>query len=165
MAHPFPWINLADLNFERGLAGEFTVDILQHMIRKEKINENFNCYYERGRATRGEIDNTRRLTGGSLFESKHIILDSEVLKYREGKEKEKEDEKLKTIQNAVQKYNDYKVAYFDLINGATDEKDYKGKHYKIYINWKKRSSDSAIPSKVPLLKLRFQQTKGRTTKY
>ena len=131
------------------------------MVRKEKINENLNCRYERGRATRGEIDNTRRLTGGSLFNSKHIILDSEVLEYREGKEKEKEDEKLKTIQNAVQKYNDYKVAYFDLINGETDEKDYKGKHYKMYINWKKRASDSAVPSKVPLLKLRFQQTKGR----
>ena len=99
--HPSPWINLADLNFEHGLSGEFTVDILQHMVRKEKINENLNCRYERGRAKRGEIDSTRRLTGGSLFESKHIILDSEVLEYREGKEKEKEDEKFKTIQNAV----------------------------------------------------------------
>ena len=93
MVHPSPWIDLTYLNFDKDLAGEFTIDILQHMVRKEKINENLNARYERGRATRGEIDNTRQLTGGSLFDSKHIILDSEVLALRQGKEQEKENEK------------------------------------------------------------------------
>ena len=83
-----PWIDLNNLNFDRGLAGEFTVDIVQHIAKNEKISENLKKRYETGRTTRNKIDEQRRLTGGVLFDANHIVLDEEVLKLREEKEKE-----------------------------------------------------------------------------
>ena len=50
--NPFPWINITNLNFDNRLASEFTVDILQHMVRKEKISKNLNTRYKRGREKR-----------------------------------------------------------------------------------------------------------------
>ena len=159
---PSPWIDLTDLNFERGLAGEFTVDILQHMVRKEKVNDNLNNRYREGQATRGNIDTARRLTGGSLFKCHHIVLDSEVLMQREAKEKEKCDEKTKTVLNAIAKYNSYKAEFEKLREKNIQESTYKGKEFKVVINWKKREGDKAIPSKVSDLKIRYNETKDRS---
>ena len=43
-AVPLPW----------SLAGEFTIDILQHIVRKEKVRENLNARYNEGQAVRGK---------------------------------------------------------------------------------------------------------------
>ena len=41
---PSPWIELTNINFGRDLAGEFTIDILQHIVRKEKVHDNLNAH-------------------------------------------------------------------------------------------------------------------------
>ena len=102
---PSPWIDLQNMNFDRGLAGEFTIDILQHIAKKEKVRENLNSRYDEGRAVRGMIDRTRRLTGGNMFSSNHIVCDEEVLNIREGKEKEKSDQKESRIRKAIDECN------------------------------------------------------------
>ena len=158
---PSPWIDLTDLNFDRGLAGEFTIDILQHIVRKEKVNENLNRRYQIGQATRGNIDTARKLTGGNLFRCKHIVLDKDVLDQREAKEQQKDDDKTKTVQGQIDKYHLYKKAYNDVQESVLQESEYKGKQFKAVIYWKKRDGDKAVPSKVADLKMRYEETKNR----
>lgn len=45
---PSPWIDLQNMNFDRGLAGEFTIDILQDIVKKRKVRENLNSCYDKG---------------------------------------------------------------------------------------------------------------------
>jgi len=49
-----------------------------------------------------------------------------------------------------------------LIKGGKLGKDYKGKEYKICINWKRRDGDKAMPKKVVDLEKRFKETKDRS---
>ena len=92
------------MNFDKGLAGEFTIDIPQHIVKKENVHENLNARYNEGRFVGGTIDQTRRLTGGNVFTSNHIVCDEEVLNIREGKEKEKNDQKESTIRKVIVEY-------------------------------------------------------------
>ena len=57
------------------------------------------------------IDRTRRFTGGNMFSSNHIVCDEEVLNIREGKEKEKSDQKESRIRKAIDEYNKRKLDY------------------------------------------------------
>ena len=145
-----------EFQFWPRLAGEFTVDILQHIVRTEKVNENLNKRYQIGQAKRGNIDKARKLTGGNLFRCKHIVLDKEVLEQREAKEQQKDDEKTKKVQSRIDKHNLYKKAYDDVKESSLQEKDYKGKEFKAVIHWKKRDGDKAVPSKVADLKKRYE---------
>ena len=158
---PSPWIDLTNINFDRGLAGEFTVDILQHIVRKEKVRENLNARYNEGQVVRGRIDETRRLTGGSMFKSNHIVLDEEVLRYREKKEDEKNKKIIDTIQKAIDEYNKRKLEYDKVMAGTKQEKDYGVAEYKALIHFKKRKSDAAVPAGKTALARRYEDTKGR----
>ena len=81
---------------------------------------------------------------------------------REAKEKEKCDEKTKTVLNAIAKYNSYKAEFEKLREKNIQESTYKGMELKVVINWKKREGDKAIPSKVADLKIRYDETKDRS---
>ena len=74
-----PLVKLSEVNFERGLAGEFAIDILQHIVRKDEVSNNLKTRYTEGEITRRRIDRTKRLTGGVMFKSNHIVCDEEVL--------------------------------------------------------------------------------------
>ena len=63
--------------------------MLQHMVIKEKENENMSTLDEMGHTIQGNIDTTRKLTRGLLFESRHIILDKDVRRIHQRKEKRK----------------------------------------------------------------------------
>ena len=158
---PSPWIDLTNINFDRGLAGEFTIDILQHIVRKEKVRENLNARYNEGQVVRGMIDETRRLTGGSMFKSNHIVLDEEVLRYREKKEDEKNKKIIDTIQKAIDEYNKRKLEYDKVMAGTKQEKDYGVAEYKAVIHFKKQKSDAAVPAGKTALARRYEDTKGR----
>ena len=62
---------LDDLNFDSGVAGDFTLDILQHLVKKESVCDNLHNRYEDGRSLRQKITEARRLTGGALLKVKH----------------------------------------------------------------------------------------------
>jgi hypothetical protein len=62
---------LEHLNFESGLAGDFTLVIFQHLVKKDSVCENLHYRYEEGRALRENIKKAR-LTGGALFKLKHV---------------------------------------------------------------------------------------------
>ena len=95
------------------------------MVRKEKVNENLSIRYEMEHTNQGNIDTTRRLIGVSLPESRHIILDKDVLKIREGIEKKKTT---RILTKANGKYNTLMSAYTELNISPTEETYYKGKH-------------------------------------
>jgi hypothetical protein len=59
------------LNFDSGVAGDFTLDIIQHLVKKESVCDNLHNRYENGRSLREKITEARRLTGGALFKVKH----------------------------------------------------------------------------------------------
>jgi len=50
-------------------------------------------------------------------------------------------------------------AYTPLNRSPPEENYYKGKHYKMVINWKKRASDNVILSRVADLKMTYEQAK------
>ena len=154
-------VNLADVNFDNGLAGEFAVDIIQQMVRKDKIRKNLNERYEKGREVRGIIDTTKRLTGGTMFKSDHIVLDEVILKYREEKEQQKVDQKEGIIRKAINEYNNRKLAYDAVISSNVVEEKYKGEQYKAIIHFKKRKADKAVPQRLADLKQRYHEIKGR----
>jgi len=157
-----PWVDLTDMNFDKGLAGEFTIDIMQHMVRNKKVSENLNTRYENGRTTRCQIDTQRRLTGGSLFDANHIVMDEEVLRIRESKEQDKMDEKEAIVSKAIQRYHSLKEAYLKVVNSSTEEKDYKGAHFKAVIHFKKQKNDKSVPTRVADLKVRYEEVKNRS---
>ena len=61
-----PWNNVDNLNFDKGLAGEFTIDILQHVVKKDKVQETLSNRYKDGRTTRDKIDKTLKLSGRNM---------------------------------------------------------------------------------------------------
>jgi len=69
-----------------------------------------------------------------LFDANHIILDKDVLCLRKSKEQEKIDEKEATVSKAIQRYHLLKEAYLKVVNSSTDEKEFKGTHFKAVIN-------------------------------
>ena len=154
-----PWIDLENINFAQGLAGYFTIDIIQHLVKKEKVGQNLNKRYKQGTLVQEEIDKSRRLTGGGLFKARHIILDINVLEIREKKEKEKADEKEKMVQGAILKYNKWKMAYDNIMQSGMEEKDYKSLQFKSIINFKKRKLDKVVPTKAENLKIRCEEAK------
>jgi hypothetical protein len=158
-------VDLTNLNFEEGLAGNFTMDILQHLVRKEKVCENLHNRFEGARATRGEIDKAKTLTGGNLFKTKHIVLDEEVLAFREGKDREKAYNENKVIRNAVEEYQKRKRDYEAVKDSPKQEKDYTVADYKAIIHFKKRKGDPAVPSLVSALKSRYDAAKDRPDIY
>ena len=87
--YPSPWIDLNNLNFDKGLAGDYAVDIMQHIVKNEKVTKNLEKRYKNGRMQRRKIDDQRRLTGGTLFDVNHILLDNKVLHLQESKEKKR----------------------------------------------------------------------------
>ena len=99
-----PWIDLTNMNFEKVLAGEFTIDIMQQMVRNKKVSDNLNARYKNERTTRCQIDTQRRLTGGSLFDANHIVMDKEVLRIHESKEQDKMADKEATVLKDIQRY-------------------------------------------------------------
>ena len=101
--HPSPWIDLTNVNFENGLAGDYTIDIIQHFVREKNVAENLNKRYKEGSDVREGIDLTKRLTGGTMFNGNKIVLDKEIFNIREGKELEKSDAREKVIQSAIDK--------------------------------------------------------------
>jgi hypothetical protein len=153
--------NLTNLNFEEGLAGNFTMDILQHLVRKEKVCENLHHRFEGARATRGEIDKAKALTGGNLFKTRHVVLDEEVLALREGKDREKAYNESKVIRNAIEEYKKRKEYYEAVKNSPKQETDYTVADYKAIIHFKKRKGDVAVPSKAIELKIRYDVVKDR----
>jgi hypothetical protein len=76
---PAPIIVLEKAQEQSGVAGDFTLDILQHLVKKESVCNNLHNRYEDGRSLREKITDARRLTGGALFKVRHIALDEEVL--------------------------------------------------------------------------------------
>ena len=42
---PSPWIDLDNINFDKGLAGEFSIDILQYIVKKERVRDNLSKRY------------------------------------------------------------------------------------------------------------------------
>ncbi len=152
---------LDNLNFDEGMAGEFALDILQHLVKKESVCDNLHSRYERGRSLREKIKDARRLTGGALFKVKHIALDEEVLALREAKEQEKVDERYQVVKNAIDEYNKRKTDYEQVINSPKNVEDYVGADYKAIVHYKKRKGDTAVPSLVSKLKERYDETQAR----
>ena len=99
--YPSPWIDLSNVNFENGLTGDFTIDIIQHFAREKNVVKNLNKQYEEGTEVREGIDRTKRLIDGTMFNGNKIVLDEEILDIREKKELEKSDAKEKVIRNAI----------------------------------------------------------------
>ena len=58
------------------------------------------------------------------------------------------------MKNAIEGYNKKKKLYEELISRGKEEKDYKGREFKIWINWEKREGDKAMPTKVANLEKR-----------
>ena len=133
---------------------------MQHMVQNKKMSENLNARYENGRTTRCQIDTQRRLTGGSLFDANHIVMDEEVLCIRESKEQDKMDEKEAIVSKAIQRYHSLKEAYLKVVNSSTEEKDFKGTHFKAVIHFKKQKNDKSVPTRVADLKVRYEEVKN-----
>jgi hypothetical protein len=115
-----------------------------------------------GSSLREKIQDARRLTGGALFKVRHIALDEEVLALREAKEQEKTDERDQIIKNAVDEYKKRKGEYEKVQNSPKTADNYVGSDFKAIIHYKKRKGDPAVPSNVPQLRARYEETKDRT---
>jgi hypothetical protein len=151
---------LDHLNFESGMAGDFTLDIFQHLVKKDSVCENLHYRYEQGRALRENIKKAR-LTGGALFKLKHVALDEEVLALREEKEREKVEASDQVISNAIQEFTKRKDLYEKVRNSPKTPDQYVAADLKAIIHFKKRKGDSAVPSGIGKLRERFHETKDR----
>ena len=131
------------------------------MVRKTKVTQKLNKRYENGVIKRKNIDKARRLTGGTIWDANKVLLDKEILALREEKEKEKENERERVVKKAIKDYNKRKKSYEDLISSRKEEKNYKGREFKIWINWKKREGNKAVSKKVVDLENRYNEIKER----
>jgi hypothetical protein len=152
---------LDNLNFDSGVTGDFTLDILRHLVKKESVCDNLHNRYEDGRSLREKISNARQLTGGALFKVKHSALGEEVLALREAKEQEKVDERDQVVKNAIDDFTKRTKEYEQVINSPKTEEEYVGARLKAVVHQKKQKSDPAVPSLVSKLKEHYEETKGR----
>ena len=72
-------------------------------------------------------------------------MDEEVLRIRESKEQDKMDEKEATVLKAIQRYHLLKEAYLKVVNSSTEDKDFKGTHFKAVIHFPKKRMTNQFP--------------------
>ena len=96
-----------------------------------------------------------------MFSCNHIVCDEEVLNIREGKEKEKSDQKKSMIRKAIVKYNKRKLEYQRVIDSKKEAINYGIVDYKSIIHFKKIKSDKAVPSSAIDLKRRYEDITDR----
>jgi hypothetical protein len=149
------------LTFDSGLAGEFSLDIIQHMVKKESVRDNLQNRYDEGRSLRENLKDARRMTGGTLFKVRHIVLDEEVLAMREEKEEEKTNERRQVVTNVITEFNERKHDYDKVFNSPKSPENYNIADLKAIVHFKKRKGDAAVPSLKPLLKQRYDETHER----
>jgi hypothetical protein len=99
----YPFFGMSMMNFDSGVAGDFTLNILQHLVKKESVCDNLHNRYEdvgvrcvRKSWMQGDLPEERF--------SKSIALDEEVLALREAKEQEKVDKRDQVVKNAINEF-------------------------------------------------------------
>jgi hypothetical protein len=153
---------LDKLNFNTGMSGDFTLDIIQHPVKKESVRDNLQNRYEEGRCLREKLKAARRMTGGTLFKVRHIVLDEEVLAMREEKEEEKTNERRQVVTNAITEFYQRKRDYDKVLNLPKSPESYNAAALKAIIHYKKRrGGNAAVPTLKTLLKKRYDETNDR----
>ena len=92
-----------------------------------------------------------------MFDSNHIVMDTEILCIRKSKVQKKVDEK-----GAIQRYHSLKETYLEVVNSSSEEKVYKGTHLKDIITFTKQKNDKVISTHVVDLKVRYEEVKNRS---
>ncbi len=123
--------------------------------------ENLHARYEQGSSLREKIQEARRLTWGALFNVRHIALDGEVLALREAKEQEKTEGQDQVVKNAIDEFKKRKGEYGRVKSSPKPVENFVVAGFKAIIHYKKRKGDPAVPSNVPQLRARYEETKDR----
>ena len=127
-------IDMDDVNLDHGVAGDFSVDILQHIVKRKTVHQNLNLRYQQGRVLRRKIEKTKRLTGGNMFINSHIVCDEEVMAIREGKEKEKRIQKENSINKVITEYHKRRLAYQVMLDSKKKDNEYGIAEYKTILH-------------------------------
>ena len=105
-----------DFNLEEGLAGEYAVGFFNHITSATKVKAMSAKKYEDGRREKQKLSNAKRLGGGTLFHSQHLVLDDEVLEARREKDQKKADAVTTVIANKIKAYKAYEEKYSALMS-------------------------------------------------
>ena len=152
---------LTTLNFKTGIANDFTLDILQHLVRSEFVKKDLHDRYADGKRIRKGIDATKRLTGGVLFKANKIFLDDEVLNIRKEKEIQKKKNLQKTISSMIIAFKQRYDNYIAVINKKSGSSKISMKDMKTVLAFKKMKGDKAMPTTLALVTERYDKVLKR----
>lgn len=149
---------LHNLNFTSGLAGEFTLDLLQHLKRSMGVHQAHLKRKADAEATQQRFDDfmkDQRLTAGVIFKYNKVVLDGDILSYRKAKEDQNQQQKVDALKTIILRYKkrlaEYQETTTTTQNRSTNT--YTVTELKRLISVRKMKADGPMPStKAKLLK-------------
>ena len=152
-----------NLNFSEGIAGDFTLDMLQHVKRKEKVHEAYLKRKKEGEETQerfNEFFKNVKLTAGNIFKFNKCVLDGDILAYRQNKEDESKQQQINVLKSLVKRYNRRLEEYLTISNNGSEAflskepASYTNTELKKSVAVKKLKNDGPMPqTKAKLLSL------------
>ena len=124
-----------NLNFVEGIAGTFTQDLLQHLIKKDAIHKAYLKRKREGAEARQRLEEAvrnTRLTGGLMFKVRHVTCDDDVLAIRKDMEDKKRAEKAVVIMKHEDNFNDKLDKYHTLFSESNKKSKSSGAALRIW---------------------------------
>jgi len=129
-------------NYTKGVAGDYTVDLLQDLRRNAAVQENVQKRKAAGKAAGQCFEDFlagQRMTAGNIFKFGQCILDKSILEYRSEKEGAKLQEKVDVIKNCCNSYEERMKKYQELLSSGYDSKPNPTvKDLKLWISVRKK---------------------------
>ena len=153
--------SFGNFNLEEGLAAQYAIGLFNHITSATKVKEMAKKKYETGRVEKQRLSAAKKLGGGNLFNSQHVLLDDEVLEIRRAKDKKKTDSVATVLANKIKAYKGYEEKYLTLVSSGKEVAQYSSNDFKIVIQMLKRKEDGAIPTKLEGRKAMYETIIGR----
>ena len=153
-----------NLNFTHGVAGTFTQDLLQHVIKKDALHKAYLKRKQEGTEAAQNLDEAVRLSkekisGGTMFKCRHTACDDTLLRLRRDLEARKIAVSTAAVQRAVDLYNKRMSKYDALV--VKGKAKYNATDLKVWCDVRRKKADKGLPSKAEDVKVYAEKLKDR----
>jgi hypothetical protein len=141
-----------NLNFVDGITGTMVTDLMTFLLRKQKIHEAYEKRKEEGQRVHSRLQEAlkgTRLTGGTLFKLRKVVLCDEVLEVRKERDAAIQNTKIDGVVKLVERYNKRLGKYSTVIASTKKEEDYTVTELKAWLAVSKKRVDGPMPSTLP----------------
>ena len=159
-------IDVEDLNFNEGFAGDVIQTILRRAQRDQQTLNNLRKTKKIGSDFTSSMKSSTKWTAGIIFDKGKCYLDEEVLELAKAAKEKKQNKFWNQVVSAVKIYNKMKHEYTESMKKLVAADKMKLNNLPIWVlyplcKWKRRKGDENMPTLRMKLLERWKETKDR----